>query len=219
MLPLLIVATAALDPTSQARAFVSRVLPATEIPGLAVSVVKDGRTVLSEGFGVAKPDGTKVDGETLFMIGSGTKTFIAVGIADFVDQGVVGWDTPVREVLPAFEAKNSSLRADIAALTQANDELTKEHHGLTDGPTPLQAAQQSNADYRSDQARALALVTHPVPSLSCSGAAQSSRERAAVQSSRAMRLGRRALLASFSPVRGERSCFSRYFSTALRSYV
>jgi CubicO group peptidase (beta-lactamase class C family) len=85
-------------------------MPATDIPGLAVSVVQDGKVIIADGFGVTTAgSGQPVSGDTLFMIGSGTKTFIAAGIADFVDRGTVHWDTPVREVLPDFKSASTYL--------------------------------------------------------------------------------------------------------------
>lgn len=52
-----------------------------------------------------------------------------------------------------FEAKNSSLQSDIASLSAANDELSKEHTSLTDGLTPLQTARRNNDDLISDQGK------------------------------------------------------------------
>ena len=50
-----------------------------------------------------------------------------------------------------FEVKNSALRTDIASLSAANGELSREHKGLTEGDSPLEAAKSSNADLVNDQ--------------------------------------------------------------------
>jgi CubicO group peptidase (beta-lactamase class C family) len=58
-----------------------------QIPGAAVVVVKDGRTVATKGYGVrelGKPD--RVDADTLFDIASLTKSFTAAAIASMVDE-------------------------------------------------------------------------------------------------------------------------------------
>src|SRR5262245_16874208 len=59
-----------------------------EIPGLAVSVVKDGEVVFARGYGVlelGKP--AAADENTLFAIGSTTKAMTAAAIGMLVDEG------------------------------------------------------------------------------------------------------------------------------------
>ncbi len=74
------------------------------IPGLAVSIVKDDSLVFSEGFGViteGKKD--KVDGNTMFAIASNTKAYTASCVAMLVDEGKLQWDDKVIEYLPWFQ--------------------------------------------------------------------------------------------------------------------
>lgn len=74
------------------------------IPGMAVGIVKDGKVVLSEGFGVLQEGkDKKVDGNSLFAIASNTKAFISAAIAILVEEGQLDWDDPVRKHLPYFE--------------------------------------------------------------------------------------------------------------------
>jgi len=74
------------------------------VPGLAVSVVKDGEVVFSEGFGVRKlGEPSQVTSSTLFAIGSTTKAMTAAAIGMLVDEGKVGWDDPVTKHLPEFQ--------------------------------------------------------------------------------------------------------------------
>jgi CubicO group peptidase (beta-lactamase class C family) len=74
------------------------------VPGLAVSVVKDGETVFAKGFGVANVErGTPVTADTMFGIGSTTKAFTAAGIAMLADAGKLDWGVPVRRYLPSFQ--------------------------------------------------------------------------------------------------------------------
>ncbi len=71
--------------------------------GLAVAVVKDGKTVFAKGYGVrelGKPD--LVDNNTLFSIGSTTKAMTAAALGMLVDEGKVQWDDPVTKYLPGF---------------------------------------------------------------------------------------------------------------------
>ncbi len=72
--------------------------------GLAVAVVKDGRTIFAKGYGVrelGKPG--VVDSATLFAIGSTTKAITAAAVGMLVDDGKLGWDDPVINHLPGFQ--------------------------------------------------------------------------------------------------------------------
>ncbi|MGE0439317.1 MAG: serine hydrolase [Gemmatimonadales bacterium] len=75
--------------------------------GLAVAVVKDGRTIFAKGYGVrelGKPD--PVDDQTLFAIGSTTKAMTAAALGMLVDEGKVRWDDPVTRHLPGFQLRD-----------------------------------------------------------------------------------------------------------------
>lgn len=75
-----------------------------KIPGLALAVVKDGEVVFSQGFGHSNLAEQKpVDEETLFAIGSSTKSFTSTLVAMLVDQGKMDWDDPVTKYLPDFQ--------------------------------------------------------------------------------------------------------------------
>ncbi|WPB79107.1 serine hydrolase [Archangium violaceum] len=74
------------------------------VPGLAVSVVKDGKVVFSKGYGVRKVgESAPVDEHTQLSIGSISKSFAAMGLGMLVDEGKVSWDDPVSQYLPYFQ--------------------------------------------------------------------------------------------------------------------
>ena len=84
-------------------AFVDAVRDAFDVPGVAVTIVKDGQTVLAQGYGVRDLENpTPVDAHTLFGIASNSKAFTATALALLVNEGKLTWDTPVQDVLPAF---------------------------------------------------------------------------------------------------------------------
>jgi CubicO group peptidase (beta-lactamase class C family) len=84
--------------------YVARSMKTFEVPGMAVAIVKDGKVVMSRGYGVRKlGQGAPVDQNTLFGIGSNTKAFTAAALATLVDQGKISWDDPVYERLKGFE--------------------------------------------------------------------------------------------------------------------
>jgi CubicO group peptidase (beta-lactamase class C family) len=104
-----LVQVAGLAPSPQrAQEFISSVLPSSSIPGLSVAVVQQGKVLYTGGFGVKQADkpatgDNVVTADTLFEIGSCTKTFIAMGLAQFVNTGAIDWDTPVVTVLDWFK--------------------------------------------------------------------------------------------------------------------
>jgi CubicO group peptidase (beta-lactamase class C family) len=83
---------------------VTRVMKAFDVPGIAIAVVKDGKVVAAQGFGVRKlGEPAKVDGQTLFEIASNSKAFTAAALAMLVDEGKLKWDDPVVKHLPDFQ--------------------------------------------------------------------------------------------------------------------
>lgn len=83
--------------------FIAASIGRLQIPGAAVAVVQDGRTVYAEGFGVRREGGREaVTPETRFMIGSSTKPLTTLMMARLVDLGYFSWNTKVTEVLPDF---------------------------------------------------------------------------------------------------------------------
>ncbi len=74
------------------------------IPGVAVAIVEDGKTVVARGYGVRQLGApVQVDGDTIFMTGSTGKAFTSAALATLVDAGKIGWDDRVVDHLPGFE--------------------------------------------------------------------------------------------------------------------
>jgi len=77
-------------------------------PGLAICIVKDGKVILSKGYGFRDiKNNLKVTSQTLFPIASCTKAFTATAMGILVDQGKIKWDEPVRNYLPSFKLNDS----------------------------------------------------------------------------------------------------------------
>ncbi|UCC41328.1 MAG: serine hydrolase [Candidatus Aminicenantes bacterium] len=88
--------------------FINELIKEWKIPGLAISIVKDGKVIFSEGFGFRDiKKGLKVTPRTLFAIGSCSKAFTATTVGLLVDEDKVDWDKPVREYLPSFKLEDS----------------------------------------------------------------------------------------------------------------
>ena len=73
------------------------------VPGCAVVVVRDGDVVFMEGVGKRDvANDLPVTPQTLFPIGSSTKTFTAALLATLTDAGIIDLDAPIRTYLPHF---------------------------------------------------------------------------------------------------------------------
>ena len=87
-----------------------------DVPGLAVAIVRDGRIVALETFGVRAPDapGAKAAAptpETMFYIASITKTYLATAICALADDGLLALGDPVVDHLPRFALAGGSVPA------------------------------------------------------------------------------------------------------------
>src|SRR5690606_14337979 len=66
---------------------VEKTLSTCNVPGIAVSVIKDGKVVHSKGYGKRSINSDKkVDENTLFGVASNTKAFTAAALGVLVDQ-------------------------------------------------------------------------------------------------------------------------------------
>ena len=73
----------------------------TNLPSLSVAVVKDGKIVYSKGFGVRnKAYGFRATPNTLYAIGSVTKSFTALSIMQLFNEGKISLEDPVRNYAP-----------------------------------------------------------------------------------------------------------------------
>ncbi|MCA0398808.1 MAG: serine hydrolase [Bacteroidetes bacterium] len=106
--------------------YVQNVLAQFNVPGCAVAVVKDGKTILAKGYGsrqVGKP--ANVDGHTLFCIASNSKAFTAAALAILVEEGKLNWDDPVVRWLPWFRMSD-----DYVSMHLTVKDLLVHHSGL-----------------------------------------------------------------------------------------
>lgn len=73
------------------------------VPGMALAVVHDGKTLYAKGFGV-RDVRTKepVDTDTVFQLASLSKPLSATVVARQVGEETIGWDTPIVDELPWF---------------------------------------------------------------------------------------------------------------------
>lgn len=99
----------------------ARVMAEEHIPGAAIVIVENGKTVFKRGYGFANIDeNTKVSADTtLFRIGSVTKALTLQALVRLADEGVVDMDDPVEKYVPAF--------ADIPNVSGSNSPVKIRH--------------------------------------------------------------------------------------------
>lgn len=86
---------------------VNRTLSTFDVPGIAVAIVKDGKIVVSKGYGVRSIlTKEKVNENTLFGIASNSKAFTTAAIAILIDEKKMDWDDKVIKYIPEFRMYN-----------------------------------------------------------------------------------------------------------------
>lgn len=98
------------------------------VPGLSVTVIRDGRVVWSRQYGVSRIGGPAVAGETRFQAGSISKSITALGAITLVETGAVsldedvntrlsGWRLPIDETATGAPVTLASLLSHTAGTT------------------------------------------------------------------------------------------------------
>ncbi|MEI8083388.1 MAG: serine hydrolase domain-containing protein, partial [Actinomycetes bacterium] len=82
---------------------IPKILANTGTVGATVALVDRNQVVWTQGFGLAdKATGRSVTADTLFHIGSLSKTFTAVAVMQLVQRGKVKLDAPLARYVPEF---------------------------------------------------------------------------------------------------------------------
>jgi CubicO group peptidase (beta-lactamase class C family) len=90
------------------------------IPGVAVGVWADGREVYAHHGVTSIENPLPVDQDTLYQLGSITKTFTATALMHLVHSGQVELDAPVRRYVPELKLVDERAAADITVLNLLN---------------------------------------------------------------------------------------------------
>ncbi|WP_266171845.1 serine hydrolase [Dyella subtropica] len=86
------------------QAYVDSARKQFDVPGIAVAIVKDGKVVMEQGFGLREQGNpAPVDARTLFAIASNTKAFTAAALQMLAEQGKLKMDDRVIDHLPWFQ--------------------------------------------------------------------------------------------------------------------
>ena len=86
---------------ARSEAEIGRAISAAALPGMSLGVVVDGQLVWTRASGVADvTTGAPVDADTVFRVGSITKTFTGLALMKLRDDGKLGLDEPVARYVP-----------------------------------------------------------------------------------------------------------------------
>src|SRR5262249_21605379 len=71
------------------------------IPGVSLAIVRDGKIIKAQGYGVANPElSAHATKETVYEIGSNTKQFTAAAIMMLVEEGKIRLDDSITKYFP-----------------------------------------------------------------------------------------------------------------------
>src|SRR5246127_699659 len=85
-------------------ALVTKAMADSKVPGMSVAIVRDGKVIYAKGFGYRDVERKlPVTTDTIFAIGSISKSFTSLIFGTLNDEGKVDWDKPVRAYLPTFQ--------------------------------------------------------------------------------------------------------------------
>jgi CubicO group peptidase (beta-lactamase class C family) len=91
---------------ARAREFILDTMAVLRAPGAAITVIRDGRMIWSEGFGLADIEQqVPVTPLTRFRVGSVSKSLTSVALGMLVEQGRLDLDAPIQRYVPSFPEK------------------------------------------------------------------------------------------------------------------
>lgn len=136
----------------------TRLMALYDIPGASVALVQQGEVSYVQGYGVrSTATGDPVTPDTLFAIGSITKSFTALGMLQLVDQGRITLDAPVITYLPNFTLSDPSATQQVTVR-----QLLAQTSGLPGGDdTPWYSGQITTLQEAVDYAAKLNLAAVP----------------------------------------------------------
>jgi CubicO group peptidase (beta-lactamase class C family) len=107
LLPTPVVAQEAVDDFALVDAYVEELRATSNVPGMALAIVRDGEIVYERGYGYADAQGRPLTPTTPMLIGSVSKSFTSLAIMQLVEAGKLELDAPVSRYLPWFERPES----------------------------------------------------------------------------------------------------------------
>jgi len=90
--------------TAKVDSLVNLIMKDWKIPGISIAISKDNEVIHKKGFGTKSPEEfLPIDENTVFQIGSVSKSFTAALVAMLVDEGKLNWNDRIIDHLPDFK--------------------------------------------------------------------------------------------------------------------
>jgi CubicO group peptidase (beta-lactamase class C family) len=150
-----------LDPDrveAYADGFMRAAMESNKVAGATIAVVKDGRTVLAKGYGLARvdPRPQRTDADTLFQVASISKTPVYIAIMQLAEAGRLRLDDPANAHLPtALQIPGQGFKQPILIrhlmTHSAGFEDSALGHLFIDGPERLLPISQYLGRFRPDR--------------------------------------------------------------------
>ncbi len=87
--------------------YAEKVMKESHLPGVAIGLAKDGQVLYEKGFGFRDVENQlQVTSDTVFAIGSITKSFTCVALMQLQEKGKLSLHDPIKKYLPDFRLKN-----------------------------------------------------------------------------------------------------------------
>ncbi len=100
--------------TTEIDSLVTQQMQRYAVPGMALALVKDGQVVYAKGYGVRDTKtNTPVNADTLFAIGSVSKSFTSLGMMQLVAADKIKLDAPIQTYLPNLKFSDAALGAKV----------------------------------------------------------------------------------------------------------
>lgn len=113
--------------------YVNHVMKTFDVPGISLAIVKDGKVLLTKGYGVKEAGkNDPVDAKTLFCIASNSKAFTATALGILAEEGKIKWSDKVIDYLPWFRMSNPYVTSEMTI-----QDLLVHHSGLGLGASDL----------------------------------------------------------------------------------
>ncbi|MGH7449655.1 MAG: serine hydrolase, partial [Longimicrobiales bacterium] len=109
--------------------YIEKAMADWDVPGLGLAIVRNDSVVHAAGYGVrevGRPE--RVNERTLFAIGSASKAFTAMTLAQLIDEGKASWDDPATKHLPWFQVHDPYVTREMSIR-----DLLSHRSGLTRG--------------------------------------------------------------------------------------
>lgn len=98
----------------QSKSSIEEICSHEGVPGISFGVLHQGSVAHTDNFGFQDAaNAAPTNSDTLYGVGSLTKSMISAGIGKLVENGKLEWNTPVRQLLPRFSHQDSEFAKEV----------------------------------------------------------------------------------------------------------